>query len=84
MEKNDWRLTNQMSYLFEKPLFHVAYEPYRPGWEHDHCDFCTDTIDAQTGLAYCTMDKYHWICSECFKDFKDMFNWKNVSKETGA
>ena len=26
--KNDWRLTNQMDYLFGKKLLHIHYEPY--------------------------------------------------------
>lgn len=24
--------------------------------------------------AYTTEDEYHWVCKECFDDFKEMFN----------
>jgi predicted Fe-S protein YdhL (DUF1289 family) len=25
--------------------------------------------------GYCTQDEYHWICDQCFKDFKERFHW---------
>ncbi len=73
---NDWRLTNQMNYLYEKKLELKSYQPYREGWEHDHCEFCCETIDVNSPDAYTTEDNYHWICQECFNDFKDMFKWE--------
>ena len=81
INNNDWRLTNQMNYLFEKDLLHVPYEAYRPGWEHEHCDFCSETIDTSTKRAYCTTNKYHWICENCFNDFKETFKWEVVQQE---
>lgn len=72
----DWRLTNQKDYLFGKTLQKSKYQSYRQGWEHDHCAFCSERIDKDTEEAYCTEDKYFWICSECYEDFKDMFEWK--------
>jgi hypothetical protein len=81
IEKNDWRLTNQMNYLNKKQLLHIPYQIYREGWDHDHCDFCHETIDLNTKMAYCTTDQYHWICESCFEDFKTMFQWE--VKENG-
>lgn len=26
--------------------------------------------------GYATDDNYHWVCTKCFNDFKDMFEWK--------
>ena len=26
--------------------------------------------------GYCTLDDDHWICSECFTDFKEMCRWR--------
>jgi len=26
--------------------------------------------------GYATVDKYHWICSQCFQDFKEQFGWR--------
>ena len=78
-DANDWRLTNQMNYFFGKELLHTKYKPYRPGWEHDHCDFCSVKIDSLTPSAYCTTDYYHWVCENCFSDFCSVFKWKIVS-----
>ena len=75
VKNDDWRLFNQMEYLYEKEMMQIPYQPYRPGWEHDHCEFCCATIDKNTKDAYCTTDQYHWVCRECFEDFKDMFHW---------
>ena len=35
MNKNDWRLTNQINYLFQKTLIKKHYQPFRKGWEHE-------------------------------------------------
>jgi len=75
---NDWRLTNQMNYLHQKKLIKSAFKPYREGWKHEHCSFCSERIDGSTTLAYSTEDGYHWICPECFEDFKTMFEWEVI------
>lgn len=72
---NDWRLTNQMNYLYQKNLIKTPFKPYREGWSHEHCEFCSERIDQTTDVAYATKDRYHWICKECYEDFKDMFEW---------
>ncbi|MBQ9986328.1 MAG: hypothetical protein IJP38_08490 [Oscillospiraceae bacterium] len=76
MNNNDWRLTNQMNYLFRKKLIKGAFKPYREGWEHELCEFCAERIDNTTDEVYSTEDRYHWICKECYNDFKDMFEWE--------
>ena len=78
MNNNDWRLTNQKNYLYKKKLIKGKYVPYRSGWEHDHCEFCSERIDKNTSIAYSTEDGYHWICEECYNDFKEMFKWDIV------
>lgn len=75
MSYNDWRLTNQVNYLFKKQLKKGKYVPYKENWNHDHCAFCSEKIDANTTEAYATLDNYHWICIDCFEDFKEMFQW---------
>ena len=82
MNKNDWRLTNQINYLFQKTLIKKHYQPFRKGWEHDHCEFCGTRIDSSLTFAYATEDDYHWICEECYQDFKEMFQWKVIDKIT--
>jgi len=80
VDKNDWRLMGQERFLMEKQLLHKRWSRPEPRWDHDHCEFCGDKIDYLTGLAYCTTDQYHWICEECFNDFKEMFQWKVVKE----
>ena len=72
---NDWRLMDQEEYLKGVSLKHSRYVTFNESWDHDHCAFCSDKIDASTENAYCTTDYYHWICPECYNDFKEMFEW---------
>ena len=44
---------------------------------HEHCEFCMEKVTMDNeGEFYCTTDMEHWICSECFNDFKEPFGWK--------
>ncbi|MCL1893816.1 MAG: hypothetical protein FWG02_06240 [Holophagaceae bacterium] len=72
---NDWRLTNQLKYLKRETLLYSKWVTLDESWDHDHCEFCWETIDSSTENAYCTTDYYHWICPECYNDFKEMFGW---------
>lgn len=71
---DDWRLNGQKAYLFRAILFKT------PSYElHTHCDFCwakfsTAPEDLQWG--YATADLVHWVCEDCYNDFKDEFEWK--------
>lgn len=49
---------------------------------HQHCNFCWEkaTTD-EAGTFYCTDDMYHWVCEECFHDFREQFNWTVKSAE---
>ena len=76
MGNNDWRLTNQLSYLGNKDLTHTHYKKYSNSWGHDHCEFCFTIFENKEQPGYCTLDYYHWICETCFDDFKEIFNWK--------
>ncbi|MDT7806778.1 MAG: hypothetical protein QOJ70_591 [Acidobacteriota bacterium] len=31
--------------------------------------------------GYATEDNYRWICEQCFKDFKDLFEWKVMAEK---
>lgn len=46
---------------------------------HAHCEFCWEKFmtDMDTE-CYCTPDFLHWICRECYEDFKDKFNFKLI------
>ena len=62
--EQDWRLNRQEEYLQNAVLYRVVFPIF---WEkamtNTECEF------------YCTKDMYHWICKECFEDFKDKFGW---------
>ena len=73
---NDWRINNQGKYLYGKELECKAYEKVSETWDHDHCEFCWERIDSTTHNAF-TDGKGHWICEQCYEDFKEIFKWKN-------
>lgn len=84
IDKNDWRLTNQENFLKGVTLTFKPYSKYREGWDHDHCTFCQaklmelghpDTLHE----GYATHDNYHWVCTQCFEDFEEMFEWTVAS-----
>jgi hypothetical protein len=77
-EKNDWRRQNQESFLKGSVLIFRIYTPYRYGWDHDHCEFCGSRfslLQADLKSGYSTEDGYHWVCEQCYNDFKEEFNW---------
>lgn len=86
--KSDWRLMNQERYLMKKTLYFHKYQKYSEKWEHDHCDFCSkkfmencENIDFCTTSGYSTVDNYHWICSDCYEDFMEIFEWTIIEKQ---
>lgn len=79
MKPDDWRRQGQEKYLTGVRLIFRDYYPYRPGWDHDHCEFCGEKFSLNEGdlkKGYSTEDGYHWICDQCFVDFKDEFGWQ--------
>ena len=75
---SDWRLQGQQRFLLNASLAKRRYCPRSRDWDHDHCAFCWAKFsespeDLQTG--YCTLDKYHWVCPQCYEDFKEQFGW---------
>lgn len=76
----DWRITNQADYLKGKRLILQTWTAPKPGWDHDHCEFCgAKFMDADSpGIlreGYATDDRYHWVCQTCFNDFQSEFGW---------
>lgn len=45
-------------------------------WNHDHCENCMVEISKNkqntTRGGYHTLDGYHWFCSKCFSQYKDL------------
>ena len=79
---SDWRLQAQERFLKGVALHRTRYRPYREGWDHDHCEFCSAKFSQQLGdlnQGYATTDGYRWVCERCYLDFKDAFAWKVCS-----
>lgn len=77
-ERSDWRRQGQEKFLAGVTLARGAYTPWRPSWDHDHCEFCYAKFAVNGGdyaIGYHTLDRYHWVCDECFRDFSDEFRW---------
>ena len=75
---NDWRLTNQMDYLYQKKLKKSNLLDF-PDKDHEHCAFCWEKIGKGEDMiheGYTDEDAYHWVCNDCFNDFKDTFKWE--------
>ena len=87
MEK-DWRYEcgrNMANSVFE----HKNYAPVEKNNDHDHCEFCGKKFYHEMIDDYCTTEGYvtitidkkgresgHWVCKECFNDFKGELNLK--------
>jgi hypothetical protein len=79
----DWRLQGQERYLKGVHLYWTDYKPRSAEWDHDHCEFCARKFAKDRGdftAGYATIDLYHWVCPDCYKDFKKMFDWPNESE----
>lgn len=77
---DDWRFTGQERYLQGVNLKRLTWAPRHPDNDHDHCAFCTTKltlleIPESIKTGYCTTDMNHWVCPECFQDFKERFKW---------
>jgi hypothetical protein len=76
--ESDWRRQGQENYLKGKVLTLQRYRPFRDGWDHDHCEFCGTKFSVAAGdlnQGYSADNGYQWICPNCFRDFKDEFEW---------
>ena len=76
---DDWRRNGQEKYLTDAELiFTDAFQKFSDKWDHEHCEFCWEKFSSAEGdlhSGYCTPDFKHWICTDCFEDFKEEFRW---------
>ncbi|MGZ3649986.1 MAG: hypothetical protein ACXVB9_05770 [Bdellovibrionota bacterium] len=61
----------------------LEWRPYRmprPGWDHDHCEFCYATF-MEPGNKNSLPEGYYvpaedtWICPDCFKKECARYEW---------
>ena len=81
INKNDWRRTGQEKFLKNIDLIKIFPEKFVKERSisnfHEHCEFCMMVINSDyLKVSYATKDLYHWICQDCFEDFKEEFNWR--------
>ena len=83
---DDWRITNQMQYLYRERLRLRSYAPENPVNDHDHCEFCFAKFmlgneNQMQDEGYATDDGYRWICKTCYVDFKTLFDWQPADSQ---
>ena len=81
---SDWRLQGQERFLSGVELTWKPYRPCRDDWEHDHCEFCGAKFSEKAedlNEGYVTRDGYHWVCADCYEDFKERFQWTIVNDD---
>lgn len=84
----DWRLTNQMKYLYKKTLMRVSFLEY-PEKDHEHCSFCwekfsrlNETLKEGYGVGvdiHGTISQTHTWAQTSWNEiggwFKDKWEW---------
>jgi hypothetical protein len=79
---DDWRLRAQDRYLTGAVLHLATYRTHSDSWDHEHCEFClakfTEQVQADSlQSGYTTDDDRHWICPQCFQDFRERFQFQS-------
>jgi len=76
--EEDWREQGQEEYLSGLHFTWQTYTPYKEGWEHDHCEFCSqkfcNNIESCLTEGYSAEDGYRWVCKQCMIDFQEKYN----------
>lgn len=80
-----FRRDPHMPYLERAQLVWRPWRETRPGWDHDHCEFCWDKFaDKRNADAlhegFCTLDEYHWVCRKCAHDLEDQYHFQIVTE----
>ncbi len=88
IEENDWRLRGQEEYMKSLQFEFIQFIPKRGSSVHVHCEFCwhkfmecPENVEDCSNQGFCSVDERYWVCKECFKDFKEMFNWTHIVKK---
>jgi len=79
----DWRADNA-KHTRGAILYFRKYSRHSDKWDHDHCEGCWAKFmerSAPDALVegYVTEDGRRWVCSECFRDLKDVMDWQVVA-----
>lgn len=80
VEKDDWRLQNDVEHL-KKAAIHPTdgEELCRHAPHLKRCEFCFQPVqDTPHQRWFVPEDLSGCICEECYNDFKDDFEWKEL------
>jgi hypothetical protein len=88
-QDDDWRLTGQERYLTGAKLEWAEWQPQRPDWDHDHCEFCGTKFAGPESpgslhAGFATADRYWWVCPQCVADFRRRFGWLVIESAPDA
>lgn len=78
--KDDWRLLNDVAYLKGKYLNPTSGGEISSKAPHlKKCVFCWDEVDKTAySFWFVPEDISCCICEDCYNDFKEMFEWKDL------
>ncbi len=77
------RLSEQLKYMSD-----IQFQRKSVGAcakEGSKCEFCGERMVADQKIAkpgYAGEDEQYWVCDTCFGDFKDMFGWSMLEKDS--
>lgn len=82
-DEKDWRLNGQEKFLTGVQFQKKQYQAPSPKWDHAHCEFCWAKFMETEGKdilleGYVSQDGENWICSQCFSDFQESFQFKVI------
>lgn len=79
-ENDDWRLLNNVEYLKNAYINPTDGEEIFTHTPHlKNCCFCLDAVqNSPHQYWYIPLNLSCCICEECFKNFKEMFAWKEL------
>lgn len=80
IEKDDWRLLNDVEYLKNKYINPTDGEEITKYADHlKSCIFCWDKVEDNPHQQwFIPEDLSCCICEECYNDFKKQFNWTQL------
>ena len=80
IEKDDWRLLNDVEYLKNKYINPTDGEELTKYANHlKKCIFCLDKVkDSLHQGWFIPEDLSCCICEKCYNDFNTFFNWKQL------
>lgn len=74
---------NDFSHLRNKTFIKSRFEQWSDSWDHEHCQFCWKSNSQFNSIpGYYTLDKYYWVCEECFSDYNDVLNLRVEDKNS--